>query len=67
MVSNLENLSESLTKQSGPTKDESRCFAELIKSNNRIQAELQERGFAYVTDEAGRNFIVRRKAAAATA
>jgi hypothetical protein len=64
MVSNLENLSEALTKQSNGASDEARLLTEKIKSDQKIQADLQENGIAYFRD-AGRDFIVRRKVAAA--
>jgi hypothetical protein len=64
MVSNLENLSEALTRGSNRVSDEARCLTEKIKSDEKIQADLQRNGIAYVRD-AGRDFVVRRKAAAA--
>ena len=63
MVSNLENLSEALTRKSNRVSDEARCLVEKIKSDEKIQGDLQKNGIAYVRD-AGRDFVVRRKAAA---
>ena len=64
MVSNLESLSEALTRQSNRVSDEARDLTEKIKSDQKIQADLQENGIAYFR-VAGRDFVVRRKAAAA--
>jgi len=65
MVSNLESLSAALTRQGKCQNGEARCLAERIKSDEKIQADLQKNGLAYFRDEAGRDFVVRRKAAAA--
>lgn len=66
MVTNIENLSEALTRPSNRVSDEAECLADLIKSNEKIQADLRENGVAYVRDAAGRDFVVRRKATAAS-
>ena len=44
--------------------DEAECLADLIKSDEKIQADLRENGVAYVRDAGGRDFVVRRKAPA---
>jgi hypothetical protein len=63
MVSNLENLSDALTRGSNRVSDEARCLTEKIKSDTKIQSDLQKDGVAYFRD-GGRDFVVRRKAAA---
>ena len=65
MVSNLEKLSSALRTQVNPEKDEARSLVEMIKSDPRIQAELESTGEACVSDNAGRSFVVRRKATGA--
>jgi hypothetical protein len=65
MVSNLENLSEALMRKSNRVSDEARSLAEKIKSDGKIQEDLQKNGIAYFR-EAGRDFVVRRKAASAS-
>jgi len=66
MVSDLENLSATLTKTSNCKTDEGEWLAEKIKSDPRIQSELERTGKADVQDDAGRSFVVRRKVATAT-
>jgi hypothetical protein len=61
MVSNLENLSEALTRGSNRVSDEARGLSEKIKSDEKIQSDLKENGVAYFRDS-GRDFVVRRKA-----
>jgi hypothetical protein len=65
MVSNLENLSEALTRGSNRVSDEARCLSEKIKSDEKIQSDLRDKGVAYFRDSEGRDFVVRRKATAA--
>jgi hypothetical protein len=65
MISNLEKLSSALRTMGNRQNDEARRLAEKIKSDPQIQADLAAGGLARVRDEAGRSFVVRRKAASA--
>jgi hypothetical protein len=66
MISNLEKLSSALRTVGNPENDDDAVrLAERIKSDPRIQDELRTTGQANVRDDAGRNFVVRRKAAGA--
>lgn len=65
MISNLEKLSSALRTQNNPENDEARFLVEMIKSDPRIQDELAKTGQAHVRDDAGRSFVVRRKAVVA--
>lgn len=60
MVSNLENLSQALTRGTNRVSDEARGLSEKIKSDEKIQSDLKENGVAYFRDS-GRDFVVRRK------
>ena len=64
MISNLEKLSSGLKKGANPQGDEAQRLATKIKSDPQIKRELDRDGQARVTDDAGRIFVVRRKAAA---
>jgi hypothetical protein len=65
MISNLEKLSSALRTLDTPGRSEARRLVEKIKSDPRIQAELARSGQAHVEDDAGRSFVVRRRAVAA--
>lgn len=65
MVSNLENLSEALTRKGNRVSDEARGLSEKIKSDEKIQSDLKENGVAYFRD-GDRDFVVRRKATVAS-
>jgi hypothetical protein len=64
MVSNLEDLSDALTRGSNRVSDEARSLSEKIKSSEKIQSDLEQNGVAYFRDS-GRDFVVRRKGRAA--
>jgi hypothetical protein len=66
MISNLEKLSSALRTVGNLENAEAARLAERIKSDPRIQDELTRTGQANVRDDAGRNFVVRRKAAGAS-
>lgn len=63
MVSDLEKLSSGL--RGARDADEAEKLATKIKSDPQVQRDLNENGFARVTDDEGRSFVVRRKSAAA--
>jgi hypothetical protein len=65
MVSNLEELSSSLRTVADSDNDEAQRLANKIKSDPRVQDELTRNGVAHVQDDAGKTFVVKRKAAAA--
>jgi hypothetical protein len=67
MISNLEKLSSTLRTLDNPGNSEARRLVEKIKSDPRIQDELAKNGQARVQDDAGRSFVVRRRAAGAAA
>jgi hypothetical protein len=66
MISNLEKLSSALRTVGKPENEDAVRLAERIKSDPQIQDELNRTGEANVQDDAGRNFVVRRKAVGAT-
>ena len=67
MISDLEKLSSALRTTGNPENDEAQRLAEKIKSDPGIQDELARNGLAHIQDDAGRNFVVTRKAARAAA
>ena len=62
MISNLEKLSSALRTVVNPGNDEAQRLADKIKSDPQIQDELTRTGLAHVQDDAGRCFVVRRRA-----
>lgn len=67
MISSLEKLSSALRNTDELSTDDAQRLAETIKSDARVQEELERTGHAKVTDSLGRTFVVRKTAAAAAA
>lgn len=67
MISSLEKLSSALRNTDELSTDDAQRLAETIKSDARVQEELERTGHAKVTDSSGRTFVVRKTAAAAAA
>lgn len=65
MISNLEKLSSALRTTGNPENIEAQRLVEKIRTDPQIQEELKNTGLAHVQDDAGRCFVVKRKAAEA--